>query len=79
MAQLPKSFTNIQQISLPKDDIHVPALNTNSALRPTATPLEETLNDAYDWLSHALELLAKETTDTNDWISWAAYNANKLG
>ena len=76
--QLPNVYTDIQQVTLPKEDIHVPLINGNPDLQPIIPPLKETLKDAYDWLMHSSELLAKETTDTNEWISWAAYNANKF-
>ncbi len=76
---LPVNYTTMQHIALPKEDVYVPDLNIDSELRPHVRPLNETLESAYDWLTHAHQLLQKETLDQNDWISWAAYNAVKYG
>jgi hypothetical protein len=75
---LPESYTVMEYVCLPKDDvIYVPDLAVNSWLKAVAPPLSETLQDAYHWLEHAHRLHQEDRLSTNDWISWAAYYASQ--
>ncbi|KAK3741023.1 hypothetical protein RRG08_005713 [Elysia crispata] len=82
VCNLPVSYTNVQQqISLPNDNISVPALPTTKTVKLDTPPskLKETIPTANDWLEHSHQLLSKDALDAEDWISWAAYNAVKFG
>ena len=82
VCNLPVSYTNVQQqISLPNDNISVPALPTTKTVKldTPLSKLKETIPTANDWLEHSHQLLSKDALDAEDWISWAAYNAVKFG
>ena len=74
---LPESYTTIKEISLPSQDIFLPALNCD--LQTERPSLDRLIADEYIWLDNVKSLLDKGSLEVEDFISWAAYNASQLG
>ena len=65
---------------MPKDEIvHVPSLhNINSHPVPASRSQQQVLKDGYQWLNYVDDHLDTQLT-SDDWISWAAYHAERSG
>lgn len=77
---LPLQYTTMDlDIPIATSDIfHIPDLKTNIHPIPASHIPKHLIEDSYQWLEHVKSLLEKETLDTDDWISWAAYYASTL-
>ena len=75
---LPVSFTNMEDVALPKcEDYFVPSVSHITKQRPfpTCRKPSDFWKDQTNWLEHLESLIKKNILDKDDWISWAAYFA----
>jgi hypothetical protein len=72
---LPTSYTTMEEVALPKEDVNVPALpNLNSHPVIAARPVDDLVKEERDWLERVESKLHKELS-REDFISWGAYHA----
>lgn len=71
---LPPEYTNLPEVSITRECY---APKTLGDVRPLSDLLLSSREKENDWLSNVATLIKKDPLEEEDYISWAAYHANK--